>query len=182
MGENPAHFKDCGDDCPVEMLSWNDCQEFLRRLNQREGTDTYRLPTEAEWEYACRAGSTTAFANGGITELQCGHDPNLDAMGWYCGNSGNRTHPVARKNRNAWGLYDMHGNAWEWCEDWYEKDYPSGHVNDITDPKGPPSGRDRVCRGGGWHYDARRCRSASRCGFNPGIRYNYSGFRVARGF
>jgi len=162
----------------VECVSWNEVQEFIRRLNRLEGTDKFRLPTEAEWEYAARAGSTTAFANGGILELKCGYDANLDAMGWYCGNSNVSysgcydasgwggpkcagSHIVAQKEPNAWGLYDMHGNVWEWC-DRYGKKYPSGSV---TDPEGPSSGSGRVGRGGGWYYNARNCRSALRDNF-----------------
>ena len=180
MRGNPSWFENCGNDCPVEIVWWYQCQEFIKRLNQKEGTDKYRLPTEAEWEYACRAGSTTAFANGGITQLQCRHDPNLNAVGWYCGNSGNKTHPVARKTPNAWGLYDMHGNVWEWCEDWYG-DYPTGHV---TDPRGPSSGKKRVLRGGSWLDNARHCRSADRRGLDPGPQAigRHLGFRVARDF
>ncbi len=176
MGGNPSWFSDCGDDCPVEKVSWNDVQEFIRRLNQKEGIDKYRLPTEAEWEYAARAGSTTAFANGGITELVCGHDSNLDAMGWYCGNSGKMTHPVAQNKPNAWGLFDMHGNVWEMCQDRFGK-YPSGVV---TDPKGPASGTYRVDRGGSWVSFARYGRSASRRGYTPHFRVNRLGFRLAR--
>ncbi len=189
MGSTPSHFKNCGDNCPVENVSWDDAQKFIRKLNQREGTNKYRLPTEAEWEYACRAGSLTAFANGSITETLCGHDPNLDAMGWYCGNSGEwpqgccgepdrRTHPVAQKKTNAWGLYDMHGNVGEWCQDWYGN-YPSGHV---TDPAGPSSGQYRVLRGGSWRIDAWFSRSAYRGRENPGWRTYILGFRVARTF
>lgn len=96
MGRNPSNFKNCGDDCPVESVSWNDCQKFILRLNKHEGTNTYRLPTEAEWEYVCRSGSTTAFFNGDIQERECGPDPNLDQIGWYCGNSNKVTHPVAQ--------------------------------------------------------------------------------------
>ena len=100
-------------------------------------------------------------------------------MGWYCGNSGKKTHPVAQKKPNAWGLYDMHGNVWEWCQDWYKKDYPSGHV---TNPKGPSSDKYRVLRGGGWFDNAGYCRSADRSGNKPDTRNNYMGFRVARDF
>jgi len=176
MGENPSYFKDCGDDCPVEQVSWDDCQEFITKLNQMEGTTKYRLPTEAEWEYAARAGSETAFANGVITETGCGHEPNLDQMGWYCGNSGNTTHPVAQKLPNAWGLYDMHGNVWEWCQDWYGS-YPSISV---LDPQGPDSGSRRVIRGGSWDFYARYCRSADR-DFNwPDDSSSFIGFRLAR--
>jgi formylglycine-generating enzyme required for sulfatase activity len=174
MGNNPSYFKNCGDDCPVENVSWNDVQQFIRKLNQREGSGTYKLPTEVEWEYTARAGSSSAFANGGISELQCGFDSNLDAMGWYCGNSDKRTHPAARKQPNTWGLYDMHGNVYEWCQDWYGN-YPSGSV---TDPTGPSSGSDRVFRGGSWSYGARNCRSADRYSYTPGYRYNNLGFRI----
>ena len=101
MGKNPSSQKACGDNCPVEEVSWDDVQGFIRKLKQKEGADKYRLPTEAEWEYACRAGSTTAFPNGGITQLQCDRDDNLDSIGWYCGNSNNTIHPVAQKKPNA---------------------------------------------------------------------------------
>jgi len=176
MGNNPSHFKNCGEDCPVEQISWSDCKEFILRLNKREKTRRYRLPTEAEWEYACRATSRSAFANGQITEKDCGHDANLDKIGWYCGNSGKKTHPVAQKKPNSWGLYDMHGNVWEWCQDWHEK-YPSLH---LTDPKGPTSGSGRIFRGGGWNLSARRCRSAFRDSYSPHVRYKLLGFRLAR--
>ncbi|MDY6988014.1 MAG: formylglycine-generating enzyme family protein [Thermodesulfobacteriota bacterium] len=176
MGNSPSHFQDCGDDCPVEFVSWNDCQEFIMELNRREGGNKYRLPAEAEWEYACRAGSQRAFATGRILETGCGHVPYLDAVGWYCGNSGKRPHPAARKSPNAFGLYDMHGNMWEWCEDWYGI-YPSGHV---TDPTGPPSGSGRVLRGGGWHEDAEDCRSAIRVGRSPESKAGTLGFRLVR--
>ncbi len=177
MGQNPSHFSDCGDDCPVEQVSWDDVQEFIEKLNEMEGTDTYRLPTEAEWEYACRAGSTTAFANGEITNTEY-DDPNLDQIGWYGGNSDNKTHPVAQKEPNDWGLYDMHGNVWEWCQD-RDGDYPIGQV---TDPTGPSSGTYRMFRGGGWNYYAWNCRSAFRGRDDPGFRGDRSGFRVARDF
>jgi len=110
MGSNPAYFQNCGDDCPVEQVSWDDIQTFIAVLNTR-GEGIYRLPTEAEWEYAARAGSTAALANGGTTVTDCSYDQNLDAMGWYCGNAASKTHPVAQKQPNAWGLYDMHGNS-----------------------------------------------------------------------
>ena len=176
MGNSPSHFRDCGSDCPVEFVSWNDCQQFVQRLNRREGGKTYRLPTESEWEYACRAGSKTAFANGGITETSCGHDANLDLLGWYCGNSGKEPHPVGQRKPNAFGLFDMHGNVWEWCQDWYGP-YPSG---DASDPTGPLSGSYRVLRGGGWHEDVEGCRSAIRVGRPPGSRAGTLGFRLAK--
>ncbi len=177
MGSNPSSFSSCGDDCPVESVSWDDVQDFVAAMNQL-GEGTYRLPTEAEWECAARAGSTTAFANGGITETVCGYDPNLYAMGWYCHNSGDMTHPVAQKAANAWGLYDMHGNVWEWVEDWFG-DYPSGSV---TDPTGPASGSYRVLRGGGWYYYAGYCRSANRGGLTPDVRGGNLGARLLRSY
>ncbi|MCF8084643.1 MAG: SUMF1/EgtB/PvdO family nonheme iron enzyme [Deltaproteobacteria bacterium] len=172
MGSNPSCFSGCPT-CPVEGVSWNDVQDFIDKMNQR-GEGTYRLPTEAEWEYAARAGSTTAFYNGGITELQCDYDPNLDAIGWYCYNSHWETHPVGQKAPNAWGLYDMSGNVWEWCQDWFDS-YSSSTVTDST---GPPFGPERVCRGGSWDYDASSCRSAQRGSLWPDIRDNSSGFRL----
>ncbi len=176
MGNNPSTFKNCGSDCPVEQVSWNDCQEFILHLNRHEKTRRFRLPTEAEWEYACRAGSGLAFANGDITETKCGYDPNLDTIGWYCGNTEEKTQPVAKKGPNAWGLYDMHGNVWEWCQDWYGE-YKLGHV---ADPKGPASGSGRVFRGGGWGLNARTCRSAFRDKYAPDLKCKFLGFRLAR--
>ncbi len=138
MGSNPSRFSGCPT-CPVEQVSWNDIQEFITKLNAR-GEGKYSLPTEAQWEYAARAGSTTAFYNGGITETGGGYDPNLDVIGWYYYNSNSKTHPVGQKAPNAWGLYDMSGNVYEWCSDWYGT-YPSTAV---TDPTGPSSGSSRV--------------------------------------
>jgi formylglycine-generating enzyme required for sulfatase activity len=160
----------------VEQVSWEDVQEFIQKLNRKEGTDKYRLPSEAEWEYACRAGSTTAFPNGGITKLDCGRDDNLDSIGWYCGNSNNIIQPAARKKPNAWGLYDMHGNVQEWCQDWFGV-YP---YDEVTDPKGPPSGSYRVMRGGAWYSPARDTRCASRFGSPPHYRFRHIGFRLFR--
>ncbi len=136
MGRNPSHFKSCGDDCPVEQVSWNDAQKFIRKLNQREGGNKYRLPTEAEWEYAARAGSTARFYFGD-------DERRLGEYAWYNENS-EKTHPVGQKKPNDWGLYDMYGNVWEWCQDWHGT-YPSGSV---TDPTGPSNGSYRVYRGG----------------------------------
>ena len=175
MGSNPSYFNTCGDDCPVEMVSWDDVQTFITSLNAF-GEGTYRLPTEAEWEYAARALSTTAFANGDITAISCGFDPNLDSMGWYCYNSNNNTQLVAQKNPNAWGLYDMHGNVFEWCQDWYGS-YPSGSV---TDPTGPSSGLARVVRGGSFYYSTVTCRSAWRSYQVTDGGNNYYGFRLVR--
>jgi formylglycine-generating enzyme required for sulfatase activity len=176
MRKNPSFFKNCGDNCPVEQISWNDAQELISKLNQMEGSVIYRLPTEAEWEYACRAGSKTAIANGGILELECDHDSNLDAMGWYCGNARKKTHPVAQKNPNDWGLYDMHGNVFEWCQDRYGDYYSTS----ITDPTGPMDGLYRVYRGGGWNFGAKLSRSAERLKFTPDYKSRALGFRLLR--
>lgn len=176
MGDNPSHFRDCGETCPVEKVSWHDTQRFITRLNSMVGANTYRLPTEAEWEYAARSGSQTALSNGIIAETGCGNDANLDRIGWYCSNSDNKSHPVAQKQSNAWGLYDMHGNVWEWCDDWYG-DYPSGPV---TDPQGPESGLIRVNRGGSWWWFARFCRSANRIRYMPFDHAEDIGFRLVK--
>ena len=175
MGNNPSQLSSCGDGCPVETVSWDDAHDFIKKLNDMENTDKYRLPTEAEWEYAARAGSKTAFANGKITKPY-GDAPNLDKMGWYFENSNNTTHPVALKQPNAWGLYDMHGNVLEWCQDWYGP-YSSGAV---TDPTGPSSGSYRMGRGGCWDDVAMMCRSANRDPGIPGSRSRLLGFRLAR--
>ena len=164
MGGNPSGFDECGPTCPVEKVSWDDTQEFIRRLNAMVGEERYRLPTEAEWEYAARAG-TSGDRYG-----------NLDAVAWYKGNSGDRTHPVGQKAPNAWGLYDMLGNVREWVEDW-KGDYPGGSV---TDPRGPVSGSKRVIRGGGWYDNTVYCRASFRINFSPGIRLYILGFRLLR--
>jgi formylglycine-generating enzyme required for sulfatase activity len=164
MGSNPSHFK--GDNLPVENVSWDDIQGFIQRLNGLSQRYTFRLPTEAEWEYACRAGTTGDYAG------------SLDAMAWYEANSGNRTHPVGQKQPNAWGLYDMHGNVWEWCQDWYDYNYYEQSPG--TDPQGPSSGSRRVNRGGSWYLSAAHCRSANRLGHSPGNRLNSLGFRLVR--
>ena len=161
MGSNPSSFK--GPDLPVESVSWDDCQQFILRMNAK-GEGTYRLPTEAEWEYACRAG-TTGERYG-----------DLGAIAWYADNSGQTTHPVGQKQPNAWGLYDMNGNVWQWCQDWYG-DYPGGSV---TDPQGASSGSIRVLRGGCWFFDASYVRSAYRLYYVPGARRLDLGFRLLR--
>ena len=177
MGETPLYIRVCHDNCPVERVSWHDAQRFIQKLNKLESTHHYRLPTEAEWEYAARAGSKTAFANGKISVLDCGYDSTLDEIGWYCGNSNRYPHdPVAQKKPNAWGLYDMHGSVWEWCADWYGN-YPPGPV---TDPMGPSTGAERVLRGGGAADESRSCRSANRFSLRPDIRFDNIGFRLVR--
>ena len=172
MGSNPSYFSGCPT-CPVEQVSWEDVQVFLRYMNAR-GEGTYDLPTEAQWEYAARAGSTTAFYNGGITETGSEYDPNLDAIGWYTYNSGSETHPVGQKVPNSWGLYDMSGNVYELCRDWFSR-YDS---SPSTDPTGPSTGTSRVRRGGSWSYNAERSRSANRSSSSPGNRYSGIGFRL----
>ena len=166
MGTNPSRFSNCGPQCPVEQVSWEDTQEFIRRLNSRESGQgySYRLPTEAEWEYAARAGTTGA------------RHGELSAIAWYWTNSGHRTHPVGQKRANAWGLHDMLGNVMEWIGDWYGE-YPSGPV---TDPKGPGSGRFRVLRGGNWNYYWKGVRSAYRNGYRLEHRNSRIGFRLVR--
>lgn len=176
MGENPSFHVECGDNCPVEQVSWEDAQAFISKLNEMEGVQKYRLPTEAEWEYACRAENETAFSNGAITKIKCEVDSNLDAVGWYCANADEKTQPVASKQPNAWGLYDMHGNVWEWCQDYYTY-YPTVHVKD---PRGPDAGKVRVVRGGSWVSFASLCRSASRAWNGPQRRVTHLGFRVVR--
>jgi formylglycine-generating enzyme required for sulfatase activity len=166
MGNNPAYFPERKN--PVERVSWDDAQEFIKRLNQKEGHNRYRLPTEAEWEYAARAGSASAYSFGDDTG-------QLVRYAWYGVNSGNKTHPVGQKEPNAWGLYDMYGNVIEWVQDWYGE-YPR---KDVTDYSGPSSGSRRVRRGGGWDYDAESCRSAIRIYDSPGYRYVNLGFRLA---
>ena len=159
----------------MENVSWNDVQGFLRNLNGRSGGHDYRLPTEAEWEYAARAGTMTDTPSGELTE-PTGNDRVLNRISWYDENSGERTHQAGRKAPNAWGLHDMLGNVWEWVGDRYG-DYPGGSV---TDPAGARSGSSRVLRGGSWLSYARNCRSASRYGLSPGSRYDFLGFRLLR--
>jgi len=169
MGNNPSSFSSCGDSCPVEKVSWDDVQEYIRRLNAKEGGNKYRLPTEAEWEYAARAGSRTRYYWG---------DSMDGAYAWYDGNSGSETHPVGQKKPNAFGLYDMTGNVWEWVQDWYDSGYYGRSAS--NDPIGADSGSSRVLRGGSWVYDGRRCRSSDRSSDTPVRRGSDLGFRLAR--
>ncbi len=177
MGSNPSKFTNCGANCPVEQVSWEDAVGYANALSRREGLPEcyagstftglgcrgYRLPTEAEWEYAARAGTTGSRYG------------NLDSVAWFDENSGAATHPVGQKLPNAWGLYDMLGNVWEWTGDWSDT-YPGT----VTDPLGAGTGSDRVVRGGSWFIDARYARAANRYNFTPDIRSSVLGFRLSR--
>ncbi len=199
VGSNLSEFHLCGPQCPVERVSWYDVREFIRKLNAKEAGSgyEYRLPTEAEWEYAARAGTTAATPEGDLRILGEYNAPVLDGQAWYLGNSGVTyegagdcpgweerqyeaercgTHPVGMKLPNAWGLHDMLGNVWEWVGDWHGE-YPSGSV---TDPAGPRTGSYRVNRGGSWSYGARIVRSAFRNFHSPGSRSSLIGFRLVR--
>jgi formylglycine-generating enzyme required for sulfatase activity len=196
MGSNPSHFSACGAECPVEKVSWCEAVVFANKLSALEGlaaaytlpagfvvglsndrcnalapavrwnarASGYRLPTEAEWEIAARAGEVGPYAGG-----------ELDAVGWYDGNSGSTTHPVGRKQANAWALYDMTGNVWEWAWDLY-----GDYTGAATDPVGAASGAFRVLRGGGWNVGPRLARVAYRSSLDPAYRYGSLGFRLSR--
>jgi formylglycine-generating enzyme required for sulfatase activity len=177
MEKNPSYFKNCPR-CPVEQVSWGDAQEFIKKLNAK-GEGTYRLPTEAEWEYAARAGTTTPFGVGdgnNLSSSQANFDGNYPygngAKGKYLG----KTAAVGSYSANSWGLYDMHGNVWEWCADW-DGEYSSSAQ---TDPAGPSSGSGRVIRGGSWSSIGMYLRSAFRNRNTPSNGYNHIGFRVLR--
>ena len=166
MGKNPSDFDNCPQ-CPVEQVNWEDVQNFLKALNQTGAQ--YRLPTEAEWEYAARGGQQSRG-------YQYAGGENLDAVGWYEENSGDKPHPVGQKQANELGLYDLSGNVSEWVADWYGP-YTVGPV---TDPRGPAEGADRVSRGGSWINPARGCRAADRFWGSPGVHTSSLGFRLAR--
>jgi len=194
VGFNPSSFSKLGKHYPVDTISWNQCIEFIKVLNKWEKTDRYRLPTEAEWEYACRAGSASAFANGPITTNSCNEpEPALIHMAWYCYNSGKtspagdfKPHPVKTKEPNKWGLYDMHGNVQEWVLDscrwrsfWRNK---VGVVTDtykdnIIDPVNK-TGKHRIIRGGGWYQKSKYQRCAYRSYYKPEAKRNSLGFRI----
>jgi formylglycine-generating enzyme required for sulfatase activity len=229
MRNNPSYFENCGDSCPVEQVSWWDAVAFCNALSRKEGLEEcysltgcsgtpgagdfqctgvtfaglsckgYRLPTEAEWEYAARAGTTTALYTGGITLRGECNAPELDPIAWYCGNSGVNyeggydcshwkekqysssscgTHPVAKKQPNAWGLFDMLGNIWEWVQDWYHDSY-TGAPSDGSAWESPAASF-RVFRGGSWDNLARIVRGANRDRGDPGVRDINLGFRPAR--
>ena len=165
MGSNPSQ-NESGDDFPVERVSWNDCQDFITALNGK-GSNTFRLSTEAEWEYAARGG--------GKEEKYAGGD-DLDSLGWYGENSGSHTHEVGTKAVNGLGIYDMSGNVYEWCSDWYGSSYYSS--SPVNNPQGPTTGSIRVIRGGGWYDLAQGCRAAY-CGNGiPGGGCGDVGFRL----
>ena len=177
MGTKPSYFqgdetKGSSSNHPVEQVSWEEAVEFCKKLSdlpeEKAAGRVYRLPTEAQWEYACRAGSKSAYISGESSK-------SLGDYAWFGGNSNGQTHPVGEKKANAWGLYDMHGNVWEWCSDWYG-DYPKGAV---SDPVGIRGGSYRVIRGGGWNDVAAYCRSAYRHWYVPSFRRSYIGFRLA---
>jgi formylglycine-generating enzyme required for sulfatase activity len=166
MGNNPANFQ--GDkNNPVEKVSWDDAQGFIKKLNSLAPGLHLRLPTEAEWEYACRAGTSTRYSFGNdITKQQVNYDKNVG-----------QTVPVKSLPANPWGLYEMHGNVWEWCQDWYGS-YPA---EPVRNPEGSQTGVERVVRGGSWGYDGGYVRSAIRSGYDPADRYDHLGFRLALG-
>lgn len=163
MGSNPSRFTDCGGNCPVESVSWDDTQQFIQRLNQMNDGYIYRLPTEAEWEYACRAGTTGDDAG------------NVEGSGWFSENAGNRTHAVGQKQSNAWGLADMLGNVWEWSEDWYHQTYTGAPSNGSAWLNGGEQTR-RVLRGGSYFGNGALC--SSRIGYTPEVYRDFFGFRV----
>ena len=164
MGSNPFHFK--GDNLPIEWVSRNEANEFCENLSVKTGR-TYSLPTEAQWEYACRAGSQTIFCFGDS-------EKDMKHYAWYVENSDKKTHPVGQKRPNKWGLFDMHGNVWEWCSDWY-REYEG---EEVRNPTGPKKGRFMVLRGGSWCNHPNDCRSACRYYNFPHYRSISIGFRV----
>lgn len=175
MGNNPSYFINCGENCPVESVSFVEVQEFIQRLNEKEDTVRYRLPTEAEWEYACRAGKDTPFNNGGVlTDRVAGKNASLDKIAWYYFNSRKGTHPVGLKEPNQWGIYDMHGNVWEWCEDWFVR-YPFQERSSL---RGTLNGWTKVKRGGSWREGPLFCRAGYRSASRPEYKDSDIGFRV----
>ncbi len=194
VGFNPSSFSKLGKNHPVDTISWDQCKEFIRVLNKWEKTNRYQLPTEAQWEYACRAGSTSAFSNGPITTDSCNKpEPALIHMAWYCYNSGEmspaggfKPHPVKTGKPNKWGLYDMHGNVQEWVLDsckwrnfWRTKvgAVTETYKDNIIDPLNK-TGKHKIIRGGGWYQKSKYQRSAYRSYYKPGVKRNSLGFRI----
>ena len=167
MGENPSYFN--GDKLPVEQVSWDDVQNFIKKINKKEGTTTYRLPSEAEWEYAARVGTTTRYSFGDDKS-------ELDEYGWYDENSNNKTHPLGQKKSNSWGLYDMHGNVWEWVQDEYHDGYDSAPEDGSAWEDG--SGAVRLNRGGSWSSFDWCCQSGLSSSIRPSFSYRDLGFRL----
>jgi len=167
MDSNPSLFMGSGR-LPVDNISWEEAREFVRRLNARDNTLHYRLPTEAEWEYAARAGTA---------HEHYWNDADPGKFAWYDENAGDKTHPVGEKQANAFGLHDMAGNLWEWVADWYGENYYGDSPK--KNPQGPETGDTKVLRGGSWFYDDFALRSALRESNRPGTKYNYFGLRVA---
>ena len=179
MGANPSWFQG-ESSLPVDRVTWEEAVGYCARLTQTEFAAgrlplgyVYRLPTEAEFEYACRAGTTTRYNYGDDLDYS-----QLANYAWYSANSGATTHPVWQKKTNLWGLYDINGNVLEWCLDWYRDPYPGGS---LVRPSGPAAGVTRVLRGGGWNYEAKSCRSAYRENVIPSRRAIYVGFRMVLG-
>ncbi len=179
MGKNPSYFNECGDNCPVEQVSWNDAQAFINKLNQLVPNGGFRLPTEAEWEYGCRAGTETPFSFGKcLSSDQANYDGKNPLDRCKKGEFRKSTTPADDFAPNDWGLYHMHGNVWEWCQDTYSGNAYRKHQS--KDPLYIEKGPHRVFRGGGWRSYAKICRSANRSGYPPTDSYRYLGFRLAR--
>ncbi|MFH1132049.1 MAG: formylglycine-generating enzyme family protein, partial [Pseudomonadota bacterium] len=201
MGYSPWFHTDCGKKCSVEWVNWHEAASYCNSLSKAEGKAVcysctgvkgdveceltanniydcqgYRLPTEAEWEYAARGGTNSAFCNGNIASCMT-EDTNAEKIAWYKVNSGGIVHPAGEKQPNAWGLYDMSGNVYEWTNDWYLSDLGT---ESKTDPVGPGDGTERVFRGGAWYFNAHHARSANRERFQPSKRFTFLGFRCVR--
>ena len=173
MLTNPSKHK--GSELPVENITWEECGELIKRLNEAARPAVFRIPSEAEWEHACRAGSRTIFSFGD-------DERDLALHGWFSANSKGQTHPVGQKKPNAWGIYDMHGNVCEWCADWFDREYYRHFCGDetVADPAGPETGFERVLRGGSWDSDATGCYCGVRSFALPETKKPYIGLRIAR--